>query len=136
MPSWITGNRDRKMILSCSNTTFKYHPLDIGRPSVFIYDRNDPSGASIRGLFFIYHFESRLPLDTGIPHYGYIKIGESIQPRSSWYPHLFQYEGADVAVNHTRLEELRIAERMQVFNGKEGEDYHLEVSSPKKSCVS
>ena len=87
--------------------------------SLFIYHRNDPTGKSLKGLLYIYHFEPRFPIDTCLAHYGYIKPEEQIQDRSLCYPYLYNHEGADVAINFNRWQEL--TSNGNVFNGQQGD---------------
>jgi hypothetical protein len=96
--------RDKDVVLSCSNTISKVGDRKV--PSLFLYDRNDPTGNSIRGLFFILDFEPRFPQETDLAYNGFIKLDRKVQDESEIFPALYRHEGADVAVNEAKFTEL------------------------------
>jgi len=78
---------------------------------------NDPTGQSIKGLFYLQHRELRLPCDTSIPHMGYIKVGGRLSEHSLEFPRNMEYcnTGGDFAINSAKLSQLRA--NTNVLNG-------------------
>lgn len=119
--------QNKSVVLDCSNTFFDMGNMLV--PSLFIYDRNDPTGDSLKGLFFIYHFERRRPQTGKIAHYGYIILNCGVQER--YKNILYKHEGAEVAINETRHKEL--VSTRPVYNGMQGLPLQLHHVKGNKS---
>lgn len=111
------------MVLACSPTTI----TDKGRelPGLFIYDRNDPSGQKLDGLFFLGNKELRRLSDNDLHYKGYIKQDVTLHERSPHFPRypFFWHIGGDFVIRRSRLIELR--RHNHVWNG----DYFIPLVS-------